>query len=376
MMHTLLAQLNLTAETAPPGLVEVTSPPSCEVSIDEQVAIRQASQFSPAPDFIFFRRFSDARASQVAAYVIDNSAEQFDEDSLRKLHHKLWLSGAASLLYVAWSDRVDIFTCIAGKSVNRNLEWKYDPIATVRTISDVSNALAKCYSAYRLSDGTFWEDSKNAKVFNRQKSAHKVLIEKVKQADKALGGKDNPTARRLLLLTLLIKYLEDRGVFPDGWFSEFHHGAQSFYHVLTSANVKSVLAMFKALESKFNGDIFVLSKEETPISESTLLDLVKVVNPRLDASGQLYFWDIYSFEYIPVEILSHIYQYFAEDDRGSVFTPPLLVNLLLDQVLPLNKVIGTETILDPTCGSGVFLVAAFRRLTHAWMAKNNWKKPR
>lgn len=374
-MHDLLAELNLTAETAPPGLVKVTSPPSSDIPLDEQIAIRQASQFSPAPDFVFFRRFSDARSSQVAAYVVDNSHEQFDVDSLRQLHHKLWLSGAAALLYIAWSDRVDILTCAAGKSVKRNLEWKYDPIATLRTVSDVSDALVKRYSAYRLSDGTFWEDAKNANAFNRKKSAHKVLIDKVKQADRDLGGKDNLTARRLLLLTLLIKYLEDRGVFPDGWFSKFHPNARSFYHVLTSANVKSVLAMFKALENKFNGDIFVLSEEGPPIDEPTLLELVKVINPRSDASGQLYFWDIYSFEHIPVEVLSHIYQHFAEADRGAVFTPPLLVNLLLDQVLPLDGLSGTETVLDPTCGSGVFLVAAFRRLTHAWLSKNDWKKP-
>ncbi len=33
-------------------------------------------------DFVFFRRFSDARSSHVAAYVVDNSDEQLDEQSL------------------------------------------------------------------------------------------------------------------------------------------------------------------------------------------------------------------------------------------------------------------------------------------------------
>jgi len=43
--------------------------------------------------------------------------------------------------------------------------------------------------------------------------------------------------------------------------------------------------------------------------------------------------------------------------------------------MPLHKLRGDETFLDPTCGSGIFLVAAFRRLIYARLARNNWGKP-
>ena len=44
---------------------------------------------------------------------------------------------------------------------------------------------------------------------------------------------------------------------------------------------------------------------------------------------------------------------------------------MLDQVMPLEKIIGDEKIFDPTCGSGIFLVSAFRRLIYVNRQKTN-----
>ena len=66
-----------------PGLVPVRDRDAeapC-LSIDEQAAVMDAKSFKDI-DFVFFRRFSDARSSHVAAYVVDNSDEQLDEQSL------------------------------------------------------------------------------------------------------------------------------------------------------------------------------------------------------------------------------------------------------------------------------------------------------
>ncbi|WP_321402114.1 N-6 DNA methylase [Maridesulfovibrio sp.] len=381
-MNQYLANLHLTQETAPPGLEKVSNSPSTLLPLDEQIAIRQAYFLCSNIDYIFFRRFSDGRSSQVAAYVVVNADETFSQDQIKDLHHELWLSGATPLLYVDWNNHVDIFSCAAGKTVTNKNEWKYSPAERIEIIGDIATGLDQCqfdqYSSYRLADGTFWEDKRNLHLIDRDNAAHKVLIDKVKMADRKLEGSKNPAARRLLLLTLLIKYLEDRGVFPSAfrnWFSTYHENATSFLDVLKSANVDSVRKMFLALQNKFNGDIFTLDQDAMVIDESTLRKLAEVVEANYDSKGQLYFWDIYSFKHIPVEVLSHIYQYFADKDNGAVFTPPFLVNLLLDQILPLKNIQGDETVLDPTCGSGVFLVAAFRRLIYAWLSKNNWKRP-
>ncbi len=43
--------------------------------------------------------------------------------------------------------------------------------------------------------------------------------------------------------------------------------------------------------------------------------------------------------------------------------------------MPYEGLRGDERVLDPACGSGVFLVAAFRRLVNHWRSKHGWKPP-
>ena len=78
--------------------------------IDEKASVINAELFNRI-DFVYFRRFSDIRSSQVAAYVIDNSDEKLDESILAELHLQVWLQGKAPFLYVAWPSRVDVLTC-------------------------------------------------------------------------------------------------------------------------------------------------------------------------------------------------------------------------------------------------------------------------
>ena len=227
-----------------------------------------------------------------------------------------------------------------------------------------------------MADGTFWEDERNKNYVDVKKSAHNILLEKIKQADKKIAGDDNPVARRLLLLTLLIKYLEDRGVFAteNNFFSKYVNGANTFFDVLKDGTIGSIEKLLKYLEERFNGDIFILKRKNGErLTQSMIQQIVNVIRPNIDEKGQLYFWDMYNFAYIPIEVISHIYQYFTEKGQGAVFTPVLLVNLMIDQVMPLEFIKGNEKIFDPTCGSGIFLVSAFRRLVYVYQRKEKGK---
>ena len=51
---------------------------------------------------------------------------------------------------------------------------------------------------------------------------------------------------------------------------------------------------------------------------------------------------------------------------GVHYTPNHLVDLVLDEVLPWDGDEWDIRVLDPACGSGVFLVKAFQRLVHRW----------
>jgi type I restriction-modification system DNA methylase subunit len=378
-MSSILSQLKLSLDSD--GLVRVSKKFPNNIPHTERRIILDTLKISSDIDFIFFRRFieDDVRTSQAVAYIIDNSSGKLSNESLARLHHILWLNGTVPLLYVDKQNSVDILSCAAEAVSKKATDWKYQPLDTILSTAQNINTQIQRFSASRLADGTFWEDERNKNYINLKKSAHNVLLEKIKRADREINGGSNPIARRLLLLTLLIKYLEDRGVFSSdkNFFSNFVKDAKSFYDVLSSGTVEILEMFLKRLEKKFNGDIFVLKRKESErITRSVLKKIVNIVRPNIDADGQLYFWDMYNFEHIPVEVISHIYQYFTAKKQGAVFTPILLVNLMLDQVMPLENLKGNEKLFDPTCGSGVFLVSAFRRLIYINKQKDaKWLTP-
>lgn len=360
-----------------PGLISVRGR-RVRLSLDEEAAVHRAEAIGDI-DHVFFRRFSDGRSSQVAAYVIDNHDSRFSERELAGIHQRLWWNGGAPLLYVGWQTRVDVLSCARGPDFWKNGDTlDYNPAATIETtgqISDTLQSLRERFSAARLSNGTFWENKENARLAAAEQAAHRRLIQAVVETDLELDGEKNPVLRRLLLLVVLIKYLEDRNVFPDGWFGSFSEGCGTFFAVLQEGSPENVRSLLTALENKFNGDVFWLGEtRQNRLTIGELRRFAELVEART-MKAQRYLWATHSFEHIPVEVISHLYQRFAQPGKGAVFTPPFLASLILDYALPYERLTGKEKVLDPTCGSGVFLVGAFRRLVHYWQSRHDWRRP-
>ncbi len=360
------------------GLVPVKEKIDTTLAIDEQAIIYEARFFKHI-DYVFFRRFSDARSSQVAAYVVDNSDGKLDINTLSELHHQVWLQGITPLLYIAGASRIDILACTREPDFwdNNKKCYHYNPARTfdVDLLGRISDEMKK-FSALRLADGTFWDNPDNRKLANYDKAAHKSLIQAVVDTDKRIDGDKNPLLRRLLLLFILIKYLEDRGVFEDeNIFNQFHKGSKTFLDVLQGNDPFEVNSLLLSLTQKFNGDVFDITKfDEGKLTKKILKGFTYFIEAKT-INNQRYLWEQFSFKHLPVEIISHLYQRFVKGGHGTVYTPPFLASLLLDYIMPFHKISGGERILDPSCGSGVFLVGAFKRLIYLWRSKNNWKNP-
>lgn len=84
-------------------------------------------------------------------------------------------------------------------------------------------------------------------------------------------------------------------------------------------------------------------------------------------SGQLSLFALYDFNIIPVELISNIYEILlgkeARDKDNAFYTPKYLVDYILDMTID-KHIKNNEScrILDPSCGSGVFLVDSYRRM--------------
>ncbi|CAH0498832.1 Eco57I restriction-modification methylase domain-containing protein [Novosphingobium sp. CECT 9465] len=57
-----------------------------------------------------------------------------------------------------------------------------------------------------------------------------------------------------------------------------------------------------------------------------------------DSTGQFSLWRLYSFRDLPVELISNIYQLFVKDAASSIYTPPALVRLMLEETLSWDRI--------------------------------------
>ena len=80
----------------------------------------------------------------------------------------------------------------------------------------------------------------------------------------------------------------------------------------------------------------------------------------------LYRLNMYNFKDVTNDLLGFTYEAFidrvARNQKGHFLTPPSIVEFMLDRAGYANASIIGESLLDPACGSGSFLVHAARRL--------------
>ncbi|WP_421812351.1 HsdM family class I SAM-dependent methyltransferase [Flagellimonas sp.] len=368
------------------GLIPVAQLDQSEnLAPEEIIALENAERYGA--NFVYFRKFEN-RPSIPQVYLYDFTDNTgVEEIELTNLHQQLYSSGQVPMFFVFTKKDVRIFNCFERPAKGREL--KYTPLTTIKLASNLSRELDaksleefKAFSGKSFDNGTFWEHSKYSDRFKFSNSAYEKLLTELKQALKDIIDQEilpEDFARRILVISILIKYLEEREdengnqVFPKGFFAQFVDGAEKFTDVL--AQDGAFLELLDVLTKHFNGGIFELDEKERDfIEKGNLSRFGLFLDGEVDGM-QFVFWRLYSFNDLPVELISNIYEEFLGKQPGVVYTPPYLVNFLLDESMPLSSDNTDFKILDPACGSGVFLVGAYRRLVHRWRKKNKWKNP-
>jgi len=244
-----------------------------------------------------------------------------------------------------------------------------------------------------LISGHFFE--KNSQRFSRDGRADQMLLSNLRYIREVLatqGLADDDICHDLLARVIFVQFLLDRKdqdgnpaltiaklhrLQKEGVLGEIH---SSFESVLR--NYHDTYSLFDWLNSKFNGDLFPgkghkrqerlqgWERETEVVTPAHLSVLADFIRGDLDmTSQQMCLWPQYAFDVIPLEFISSIYETFVTERAardGIFYTPPYLVDFVLDQVLPWEGTDWDLKILDPACGSGIFLVKAFQRLIHRW----------
>jgi N-6 DNA Methylase len=347
----------------------------------EEVATLEKAKFYHAHS-VFFEAERNGRASIPQAFVFI-SRDGSDDREFADLHKRLWSWGGVPLLYRRTPGQIQLFRCAHDPDF---MSATGEQICKPFRFLDIGARIAAkeaWWNQERIRNGTLWDDPDACRLMlSAQKAAHRNLVEVVRGLNEELNNKRLLTVslrRRLLILSLLIAYLEERDVLGPDFFGRFMEGASRFFEVLSDGT--ALVEMLKALEDRFNGHVFALQDEEVAAlkANTQLGRFASFVEGYESTGGQLSFWRLYSFKDLPVELISHIYQLFVTDVDSSVYTPPTLVRLMLEEALSWERIdrliASDEIILDPACGSGVFLVEAYKRLVLHWRSRNGWAKP-
>ena len=198
-----------------------------------------------------------------------------------------------------------------------------------------------------------------------------ALLERVQVSN----GLSHAQAQSLIGRAIFAQYLVDRGVIASDELYDIA-GCRELHQVF--ADRSATEALFVSLRDRFNGDMFETSDVPADIHLNEIGHFLAGGEP---GSGQKSLFP-YRFDVIPVELISAIYEQFVhtpvnnqdesrQRQQGVFYIPLTAVSLVLDEVF--DGLEGHEHVLDFTCGSGVFLVEALRRLV---LLKSNQKPTR
>jgi len=343
------------------------------VSFDEILILHRAEELKA--NAVFFRRIERSSIPQI--FIYDNSDNRLLDSDLIDIHRKLWSSGIVPLYYVFDNTEVKIFNCRESlQEPGDKPPSAFDSLSLTAKVHDQYKY--EKYSERQFRNGSFWELAENKNRFKADSSSYNKLIEGLRNLRNAfIKGQDATACNKLLVLSIFVKYLEERKdrkgkhVLPSDYFSEFD-GATSFCAVLRKSNC---IKLFEKLAKAVNGKIFKLADEEKmAIAEIDQSKLADFLDAKLElGKRQHVFWRLYDFNYLPVELISRIYEEFIPSRKDITYTPIHLVDFMINECMPTSTPQNGIKIIDVSCGSGVFLVAAFKRLVR-WWQKEQYKK--
>ncbi len=347
-----------------------------------RIALEKAAKYHV--DAVFFRIFPDeAKRSPIPQiYIYHDTSLTLDEAKYAEMHRLLWNAGLVPLIFILTAGQVKVLNCRQEPQIDK---IDNSPVLTPFRTLEKLVAANRFFAAREIAAGTLWEDTKFKNDFTLEKTAYFKLLSHLKSFRQDLLNLKiltEPTVNRILVMAILIKYLNDRKdaagnrVFEKGFMRRFSHADNDNLDCLFREK-GCCINLFEHLSKRFNGGIFDLTdNEKLELIKADLSPIANFLKGDQEPNGQGLFWPLYSFEDLPVELISNIYEEFlAEDNKGVVYTPPMLVDFLLDQSLPLDAKSLSWKILDPACGSGIFLVGAFKRLIQYWRMANNWQQP-
>jgi SAM-dependent methyltransferase len=298
-----------------------------------------------------------------------------DKVTVSTWHREIWNEGFAPLLWVISPDAIQLYNGFSRPTSKDDASRHL--LQTFQAIEQQLIELDHLAGRLAMETGQFWLRSNKV---NRKTSVDEQLLSDLAalELDLVEVGMERGAAQGLIGRSIFTQYLVDREIINS---TRLQQECGSDHLSRALRDPQAAERLFSWLADVFNGDMFPSTTITGPIEPDYLTrvaDFLEAVDPQ---TRQTTFFP-YQFDVIPVELISSIYEQFAHSKvgvlpegeeefsgadtpgqakrRGVHYTRLPVVSLILDEVM--NTATGEESVLDLTCGSGVFLVEALRRL--------------
>jgi len=308
-----------------------------------------------------------------------------DDTAVKEIHRKVWSQGLVPFLLVLTAERVAVcsgfsFAQERWESLVRWFSWSVvDDLPTEPTEpGEFTSPSGQLWDlrAIRLRTSLFWRNHSidvEGRVDRRLLGSLNALSDMLIRGVAVSRPLSPSAANGLIGRFLYIYFLYDRGIVDQVWVTERGHAEISLAERYSEWPTDATWEFFEDLDSIFNGSIFPLSAKQRAEIDDSHINLVRRVmkhgaQPTHSGALQLSFLD-FSLGALRTETLSAVYEQFLENIQagerrrvGAFYTPPFLVDFMLDRIEEALPFADGVTVLDPSAGSGIFLVGAYRRL--------------
>ena len=298
----------------------------------------------------------------------------------RELHRSLWNASSAPFIIIRLPNEIRVYTGFDYDKRNEKHGLIQEIQIENQTLFDdlplkAINALREFYSAEAIDDGSIWQKLKNApqERFNYDNRVDKRLLKNLEDLEKKLIEKLPNLSRKNVLKYIhaiigkyiYFQYLHDRDILTDKWAKKRDIDLDKVLN--RGATLSELIKLNDAIEECFEGKIFPFPDGFKDVFNSEIVDLVASVFYGDTAHGERVLFGMYDFSYIPIETLSYVYEQFLKSQglskkHGAVYTPESLADYLINEISTVKPLKLGMKILDPCCGSGIFLVLTYRYL--------------
>ena len=336
--------------------------------------------------------------------IVFAKAEDAADSKLQELYEDIWCMSRPQLLFLATPGQLAAFDLTKPPPrPHEDIGDRGRLLAVATSLAEVQSKLC-AYHRERIETGAVFGDERFLESQNR---ADRALIRDLKivrqQLAEVPSGRKHPELRDLHSLigrAIFIRYLEDRNVLTSAYFENVAAQRKEWVRLLAQPpsgpaleprlselrflrvlqNKDFTYALFGQIADDFNGDTFpIIDEERERIQQSHLDRLRNFLTGSTSAHDELFFF-AYRFNVIPIELISTIYEEFYNErtgkdrNQGSHYTPPALVEFVLVHTLTAEVLAKKPRVIDPACGSGIFLVESFRRMVRHLCVEQNGRR--